>query len=98
MFAADVVEYLSRWASASVGYVIKALTDTLHGVGTGRNVEQALIGLGINLRFQSAGLDIRFSSCRYASCLPCSQYVTILPFAASNHVLSLNSCPLGQKP
>jgi hypothetical protein len=30
-----------------VGYVIKALTDTFRGVGTGRNVEQALIGLGI---------------------------------------------------
>jgi hypothetical protein len=30
-----------------VGHVIKALTDTFHGVGTGRNVEQALIGVGI---------------------------------------------------
>jgi hypothetical protein len=29
MFAADVVEYVSRRASASVGYVIKALADAL---------------------------------------------------------------------
>jgi hypothetical protein len=47
MFSADVVEYFFGGASESVGYVIKALTDTFHGVGTGRNVEQALIGLGI---------------------------------------------------
>ena len=47
MFSADVVEYFFGGASASVGYVIKALTDTFHGVGTGRNVEQALIGVGI---------------------------------------------------
>jgi hypothetical protein len=31
----------------SVGYVITALTDAFHGVGIGRNVEQALIGVGI---------------------------------------------------
>jgi hypothetical protein len=30
-----------------VGYVIQALTDIFHGVGTGRNVEQALIDFGI---------------------------------------------------
>jgi hypothetical protein len=47
MFAADVVEYLSRRASASVGYVIKALADAFRCVGTGRNVEQALISLGV---------------------------------------------------
>jgi hypothetical protein len=46
-FSADVVEYFFGGASASVGYVIEALTDTFHGAGTGRNVEQALIGVGI---------------------------------------------------
>lgn len=34
MFAADVVEYLSRRASASVGYVIKALADASSLVGS----------------------------------------------------------------
>jgi hypothetical protein len=58
MFSADVVEYFFGGASASVGYVIKALTDTFHGVGTGRNVEQALIGVGILLTEGGQRLDI----------------------------------------
>jgi hypothetical protein len=47
MFSADVVEYFFGWASASVGYVIKSLADAFVCVGTGRNVEQALIDFGI---------------------------------------------------
>jgi hypothetical protein len=47
MFAANFVKYLSRRASASVGYVIKALADTFLCVGAGRRVEQVLIGLGV---------------------------------------------------
>jgi hypothetical protein len=47
MLAANLVEDLPRRASASMGYVIKPLADALVCVGTGRNVEQALIGLGV---------------------------------------------------
>jgi hypothetical protein len=47
MFATNLVKYLSRRASASVGNVIKPLADAFLCVGTGRNVKQALIGLGV---------------------------------------------------
>src|ERR1700687_5331314 len=47
MSAANLVEYLSCWASTSVGYIIKPLADAFLCVGTGRNVEQVLIGLGV---------------------------------------------------
>src|SRR5580704_2942988 len=47
MFAADLVKYLFRRASTSLGHVIKPLTDTFFCLDTGRNIEQALIGLGI---------------------------------------------------
>ena len=47
MFAANLVKYVSRRASASVGYVIKSLADAFLCIGAGRNVEQALIGFGI---------------------------------------------------
>jgi hypothetical protein len=47
MFAANLVKYLSRWVSASVGYVIQALTDAFLGIGLGSNIEQSLIGFGV---------------------------------------------------
>jgi hypothetical protein len=47
MFAANLVKYLSRRASASVGYVIKPLADAFLCIGAGGDVKQALIGFGI---------------------------------------------------
>jgi hypothetical protein len=44
MFAANVVKYVFRRASTSMGYVIKPLPDAFHGIGAGCNVKQALIG------------------------------------------------------
>jgi len=39
MFAANLVKYLSRRASASVGYVIKPLTDAFLCISAGGDVE-----------------------------------------------------------
>ena len=47
MFAANLVKYLSRRASASVGHVIKPLMDAFLGISLGGNIEQSLIGLGV---------------------------------------------------
>jgi hypothetical protein len=47
MFAANLVKYLSRRASASVGYVIPALPDPFLGIGPRGKIEQSLIGFGI---------------------------------------------------
>ena len=47
MFATNLVKYLSRRASASVGNVIEPLGDAFLRVGTGCNVKQTLIGLGV---------------------------------------------------
>jgi len=47
MVAANLVKYLSRRASASVGYVIQALTDAFLCIRAGGNVEQPLIGFSI---------------------------------------------------
>ena len=47
MFAVNLVKYLPRRVSASVGYVIKPLTDAFLCIGAGGNVEQALIGFGV---------------------------------------------------
>ena len=47
MFAANLVKYISRRASASVGYIIEPLTDAFLCIGAGGNVEQALIGFGV---------------------------------------------------
>ncbi|MDR3676564.1 MAG: hypothetical protein P4N24_13820 [Acidobacteriota bacterium] len=33
MFAANLVKYLSRRASASMGYIIQALADRFRGIG-----------------------------------------------------------------
>src|SRR5208282_3949937 len=47
MFAANLVKYLSRQASPSVGHVIQALADAFRGIGLRSNVEQSLIGFGV---------------------------------------------------
>ena len=47
MFAANLVKDVSRPASASARYVIEPLANAFHCIGTGGNIEQALIGLCI---------------------------------------------------
>jgi hypothetical protein len=47
VFAANIVEDLSRRTSASVSNVIEPLPDAFLSIGTGRNVKQSLISLGI---------------------------------------------------
>src|SRR5438270_337210 len=43
----EVLEELPRWPDFSLFRILQALADTLLGVGTGGNVEQSLIGLGV---------------------------------------------------
>lgn len=47
MFAANLVKYVSRRASAPMGHVIKPLTDAFRGIGLCGNIEQSLIGFGV---------------------------------------------------
>jgi hypothetical protein len=47
VFAANIVEDLSRRTSASVSNVIEPLPDAFLSIGTGRNVKQSLISVGI---------------------------------------------------
>jgi hypothetical protein len=47
MSAANLVKYLSCRASTSVCDVVQTLTDTFLSIGTGGNVEEALIGFGV---------------------------------------------------
>jgi hypothetical protein len=47
MFVANLVKYRFCRASATVGYIIQALANAFLGIGTGGDVEQTLIGLGI---------------------------------------------------
>jgi hypothetical protein len=43
----EIREKLFRWPHPAFFCVLQALTDSLPGIGMGRNVEQALIGFGI---------------------------------------------------
>jgi hypothetical protein len=54
IFAANLVKDISRQASASVGYVIGLLTEAFLCIGSGGNVEQALIGFGVLHNTRSA--------------------------------------------
>jgi hypothetical protein len=47
MFAGNIVEDLSRRTIASVSNIIEPLPDAFLSIGTGRNVKQSLISLGI---------------------------------------------------
>jgi hypothetical protein len=47
MFAADLIEGGFRRRSATMRYIVQALTDAFAGVGTGSEVEEALVGFGI---------------------------------------------------
>ena len=47
MFAADLIEGGFRRRSATMRNIVQALTDAFAGVGTGSEVEEALVGFGI---------------------------------------------------
>jgi hypothetical protein len=47
MFAANVIKYVFRRASTSVGYIIDPLPNAFHCVGAGCNIKQVLIGFCI---------------------------------------------------
>jgi hypothetical protein len=47
MLPANLVEDLPSRPRAAAGYIIKALSDCLMDIGTGSDVEEPLIGLGV---------------------------------------------------
>jgi hypothetical protein len=47
MFAANLVEYFTRWPRSSMCYIIQTLPNSLFQIGMGGNIEQPLVCCGI---------------------------------------------------